>query len=98
MAANNTSISKYIVGLIAFVLVTIVYYTKRWSKLRQFKGPWLGAFSELWLANTALSGRFHSILMREQKKYGQSLKWAYRITLNVCRTVDANTTGRATDR
>ena len=70
MATADTYISRPIVGFVAFILITVIYYVKRWSQLRQFKGPWLGTFSEIWLANTALSGRFHSILMKEQQKSG----------------------------
>ena len=52
------------------LLITIVYYFRRWYQLRQFKGPWLASISELWLAKTALSGSFHTILMDANKKYG----------------------------
>lgn len=64
------NIAQY--GVIAAVLglVTVVYYFRRWYRLRDFKGPWLASFSEVWLARVALSGSFHTILMDASKKYG----------------------------
>ena len=68
------TIAKY--GAIAAVigLVTIAYYSRRWYRLRDFKGPWLASFSEVWLARTALSGSFHTILMEASKQYGATLR------------------------
>ena len=57
--------------LSVFSLVTVLYYLSRWYRLRSFKGPWLASFSEIWLARTALSGCFHTILMEANKDYGQ---------------------------
>ena len=51
-------------------LVTVVYYFRRWYRLRDFKGPWLASFSELWLGWTALSGTFHTTLIDVNKRYG----------------------------
>jgi len=62
--------SHVVVLSAALSLVTIAYYVHRWYRLRDFKGPWLASFSEIWLAKTALSGSFHNILMDTNKKYG----------------------------
>ena len=63
-------LAKYGALPAVLALVTVVYYFRRWYRLRDFKGPWLASFSEVWLAKTALSGSFHTILMDASKQYG----------------------------
>lgn len=64
------NIAKYGTIAAVFALVTVAYYFRRWYRLRDFKGPWLASFSEVWLAKTALSGSFHTILLDASKQYG----------------------------
>lgn len=64
------NVARWAIYPAVLLLVTIVYYLRRWYRLRHFKGPWLASISELWLAKTALSGSFHTILMDTNKKYG----------------------------
>ncbi|RAL07201.1 cytochrome P450 [Aspergillus homomorphus CBS 101889] len=50
-------------GALFFIILLILSYIRAWLFLRGFQDPRLACFSELWLAKTALSGRFHEILL-----------------------------------
>lgn len=59
---------------IALVAIFIVYYlstrTRSYVKLRQFPGPWLASFSELWLFRQTSSGEMHLGIAEVIRKYG----------------------------
>lgn len=41
-----------------------------WYRLRHIKGPWLAAWSDLWLINSIISGRMHWKYADACEKYG----------------------------
>ncbi|KAI9869784.1 MAG: hypothetical protein M1830_005090, partial [Pleopsidium flavum] len=51
---------------VAFILSRLIL----WYPLREFKGPWLGSFSSLWMAKTAFSGHMSLELTAVCQKYG----------------------------
>ncbi|RAH42801.1 cytochrome P450 [Aspergillus brunneoviolaceus CBS 621.78] len=59
----------------SFIFACLAFnYIRAWFFLKNFHGPWLASFSELWLAKTALSGRFHEILLDANKKPGHLVR------------------------
>jgi len=58
---------------IAFAVLVTYYITSSiaaWHRLRHFKGPFLGSFSYLWMAKTAVSGKSWKIHLENSQKYG----------------------------
>src|SRR5436190_2482685 len=43
---------------------------RSYRRLRQFKGPWLGSFSKLWMIRSTYRGRMHLDVAEVCKKYG----------------------------
>src|SRR5262245_32831368 len=58
----------------ALVAYHVISTIRSWWKLRRFKGPWLAAFSYLWLAQTAASGKAWKIHLDARKKYGSLVR------------------------
>lgn len=59
----------YIIALCLFTITTHAAVV-RWTHLRQYTGPWLAAYTRLWLSMTFASGNSAKIFVDINKKYG----------------------------
>ena len=53
-----------------FVNVLAISCFRTWWRLREFKGPWLGSLSSIWMARTAIGGRMFERYTEVSLKYG----------------------------
>lgn len=67
--ADIASLSAWIAALL--IAGTAYYYFQSWSRLRDFKGPWLAGWSEYWLFRMTTTGELHMRLYDVSKNYGK---------------------------
>ncbi|KAL8870024.1 MAG: hypothetical protein Q9174_003832, partial [Haloplaca sp. 1 TL-2023] len=51
-------------------LAIVIQYLTDYSRLQQFKGPWLASFSKLWMMYHTYSGDMHEAVAQACEKYG----------------------------
>lgn len=68
----TSSLSSTLIHLLPWLLAAAFLLSRMiiWYRLRAFQGPWLGSFSSLWMAKTALSGRMNHELTAVIQRYG----------------------------
>jgi hypothetical protein len=69
LGGASSSIIWVLVG--TFVVYQLVSTFTAWYRLRHFPGPPLAAFSYLWLARVALSGKSWAVHMQARERYGK---------------------------
>ncbi|KAF2098887.1 cytochrome P450 [Rhizodiscina lignyota] len=57
--------------LFTLFIIYVISAIAAWWRLREFKGPWLGKFSYLWMASAELSNEMNNYYMAASKKYGK---------------------------
>lgn len=67
-SVNSIAISAAIVLLV----VSVANAIRNYYRLHQFKGPWLGCFTSLWIVKTTLAGRINEETHRVNEQYGMS--------------------------
>ena len=68
MLLNNPAILAVVVSLIAY---SIVLRFIKWRKLRHIPGPWLAAWSRLWLLRHVMSGKLCKSVEEVCGRYGE---------------------------
>ena len=62
--------SVVVSAAIVLLVVSVANAIRNYYRLRQFKGPWLGCFTSLWIVKTTLAGRINEETYRVNAEYG----------------------------